>query len=91
MLITQCTVHIYPANNNHNVQLGVAKECWVAKLVLRNAFFTRNCTTSNEMAQFSYSKLSTAQLMAHPLKGHVRETLIRVFGVYLTFYLQFSF
>ena len=39
MLITQCTVHIYPANNNHNVQLGVAKECWVAKLFMQMQIF----------------------------------------------------
>ena len=34
-------------NKNHNVQLGVAKICWVAKLVLRNENFSRNCTRSN--------------------------------------------
>ena len=52
MLLTQCTVHIwdYPVNNNHNVQLGVAKECWVAKLVLQNANFSQNCTTSNSFS-----------------------------------------
>ena len=50
----KCTVHIwdYPVNNNHNVQLGVAKECWVAKLVLRNANFSQNCTTSNTLKEW---------------------------------------
>ena len=50
MLLKQCTVHIwdYTANYNHNVQLGVGKECWVAKVFLRNANFSRNCTKSNE-------------------------------------------
>ena len=49
-LLTQCTVNIwnYPANNNHNVQLRVAKEFWVAKLVLWNENFSQNCTTSIE-------------------------------------------
>ena len=41
MLLKQCTVHIwdYPANYNHNVQLGVAKECWVAKLFCEMRIF----------------------------------------------------
>jgi len=29
-----------------NCTLCVAKECWVAKLVIQNANFSRNCTTS---------------------------------------------
>ena len=41
MLLTHCTVHIwdYPANNNHNVQLGIAKECCVAKLFCEMRIF----------------------------------------------------
>ena len=37
-------------NKNHNVQLGVAKECWVAKLVLQNENFSWNCTRSDRLA-----------------------------------------
>ena len=50
MFWVQCTVHIWdpPVKNNQNVQLGVTKECWVAKLALWNAKFSWNCTTSNK-------------------------------------------
>ena len=32
-----------------NCTLWVAKECWVANLVMRNANFSWNCTTSNRI------------------------------------------
>ena len=56
MLLTQCAVHIwnYSANTNHNVQFGVAKDRWVAKLVLQNAIFSQKCTTSNEIGENSF-------------------------------------
>ena len=45
-------------NKNHNVQLGVAKECRVPKLVLRNENFSRNCTRSNAFNVCMYNLFS---------------------------------